>query len=1424
MGVCVLGPARVDGVHSLSPRDRVVIGVLVANRGVSVSADQLADALWAEAVPVSGRKIVQGAVARLRRSLGSSAIETTEAGYRLSLACEQVDAWQFVDLVERAGELAQLGELDRVVYVLDLALASWRGDPLQELGRWPLAAGEIARLQQLHCSAEERRLEALVALARCDEAIAAASALTESEPLRERRWELLALALYRSGRQGEALRALSRARVVLRDELGVEPRPELVELELAILNQDAGLAAPGERRPAVSERCPYKGLEAYDVGDSMSFFGRDADVEACRRRLAATGLLVVTGPSGSGKSSLVRAGLVPVLRGGGRPVAFCVPGTDPPGAVATALAVSGADAALVVDQAEEMFTACGDIAARTRFVEAVAAHAASRPVVLVLRADHVGAAAAYPALGRMVEDGLYLLGPMTEPQLREAIEGPASETGLRPEPGLVDLLVRDVVDEPGALPLLSHALAETWARREGRVLTVAGYRDAGGVHGAVAATAERLYGALSDAERSVARALFLRLVEVVDDGDPVRHRLRRDALSDEPVQCRVVEMLLRARLVSVGQDSLEIAHEALARAWPRLRRWLDEDRDGQRIRRHLTAAAEGWNAAGRDPAELYRGSRLQAAEEWAAAHPSEPNAAESAFVEASRTARDQQERSHRLTARRLRRQVAGLSVLLVVALLAAGLAVVEQRRANQHADRADEVARAAQISNLATLARSLPASQIDLALLLGVEAHRLEPTGETEGALQAALAHTPPGLERVIRLDSPTVHPALDPTARLIAVPRADGAVRVSSWPSLTEVRTLEGRDSPAEVAVFSRDGSHLVVGGGGGPIDIWNVTSGRRSGAPVNPEGEPQSGFFVGSDPADTSLLATVSATSTGGELVLWDRRDVDRPHPIGQPLRFELGNRDIPFAATSDDGTLLAAGGIFGLTTSTSVWDVRTRALLHELPGAAGRFVPGTHTLTTAQGDRIVLWDARSGTQDGDPLTDPGRDGDPYLLGGGPYKFSDDGRLLAALDFSGVRVFDLNERRQTGALVGVGTGELPISFLPDGRLLTSGAQALGVWQLGTTDPPYAMTLAGHTGETDGQLIAGTHDALTTGMDDHRLLRWDLTSGAPRGAVLAGEARENSTVSPDGSYIAAPAIDETATGIWDTTTGERIATLDGGRGDDQVATWSLAGDLVATTAAADDSVRIWDVTDPRQPALVTRLVVEDATIPAANGSFQGFFSPDGRLLAAVDTPQYIPGETSKTSTVTMFDIATGRTMWSERLLGLVSQAAFSPDGATLATKHGDLVVGESFVTLWDTADGTARGELDVPAGGLGVEFLRGGDTLITTGRTDSDDRRSNATSSASAQLWDLTTLQPIGQPLPLDALVGLYIRRDAEGTTAIIGTTEGTAVVWDVDAERWEDLACAIAGRNLTPTEWQHYLTGHPYRATCPQWPPGTD
>ena len=247
------------------------------------------------------------------------------------------------------------------------------GRTLVDLDGWAPGAAEASRLVELRRRAEERLVEARLALAEHGDVVGMAQTLAAAEPLREQRWALLALALYRAGRQGEALRALHQARSVLADQLGVEPGAELVDLEAAILAHDASLLAPlgPPQRTIASERCPYKGLESYDEDDRDIFFGRGAELAACRRRLAATGVLVVVGASGSGKSSLVLAGVIPALREGGRRVTMCTPGADPPAALAAALSAVGGDAAVVVDQGEELFTVCTDPVRRSDFCAAL---------------------------------------------------------------------------------------------------------------------------------------------------------------------------------------------------------------------------------------------------------------------------------------------------------------------------------------------------------------------------------------------------------------------------------------------------------------------------------------------------------------------------------------------------------------------------------------------------------------------------------------------------------------------------------------------------------------------------------------------------------------------------------------------------------------------------------------------------------------------------------------------------------------------------------------------------------------------------------------------------------------------------------------------------------------------------------------------
>jgi DNA-binding SARP family transcriptional activator len=415
----VLGPVTVDGAEgTLPPREQVVLSALTVYRGEVVGAETLADAWWGERVPPTWTKALQGCLVQLRKALGPRAIETRPQGYRLVVPADEVDAGRFERHVARAQELLTLGEADRAAYVVDEALGLWRGRALVDLDGWEPGRVEAARLEGLRLDAEELRLDAMVRAGRFREVLAEAQARVAEEPLREHRWRLLALAQYQAGRQGDALRTLHRARRVLAEELGLDPGPDLVALGEAILRQDPSLIA--EQLPEPSPACPYMGLVPYDVDDADGFFGRDADVSECLRRLAEAGVLAVVGPSGSGKSSLVRAGIAAALRRDGHRVVVVTPGARPMDALPAA-AESLRGSVLVVDQCEVAVTLCTDANERAGFFAALVDHAERAPLVVALRADRLGELSAHPGLARVVERGLFLLQAMGEDDLRAAI-------------------------------------------------------------------------------------------------------------------------------------------------------------------------------------------------------------------------------------------------------------------------------------------------------------------------------------------------------------------------------------------------------------------------------------------------------------------------------------------------------------------------------------------------------------------------------------------------------------------------------------------------------------------------------------------------------------------------------------------------------------------------------------------------------------------------------------------------------------------------------------------------------------------------------------------------------------------------------------------------------------------------------------------
>ncbi|WP_420642841.1 hypothetical protein [Candidatus Leptofilum sp.] len=527
----------------------------------------------------------------------------------------------------------------------------------------------------------------------------------------------------------------------------VDKARELVALCLREQRIDELISLCEEKRPRVNwrgmmatavsdEEPPFMGLKYFDADHADLFFGRETITAELTDHLQQNNFLAVVGASGSGKSSLVRAGLVPALQNAqpNAKIHIFTPTDHPLEALATTLTRhtdsvgvtakfidamasdprslhlaarrlvnEGEQLLLLIDQFEELFTLCRSENERRAFMDNLVTavsnlngETSNRPTraVIALRADFYHHCAQYDALRRLLETQQRYIGAMNPAELRRAIEQPAQQNGLTFEDGLVDLLLRDVgatgeqTPEPGALPLLSHALLETWRRRESKTLTFSGYSDAGGVQGAIAKTAESVYAQkLTPAQQNIARSIFLRLTEL---GEGTQDTRRRALISELlPTNAAAVEtqtvlnLLSAARLVTTDEETAEVAHEALIREWPTLRRWLDENRDGLRLHRHLTESAQAWQQLNRDSGELYRGARLEQAQEWAAQHNDELNDLEREFLVASVHAVEHRARSERLT------QILGISALVIILVGAVVASIVFSRQAEDNRELAE---------------------------------------------------------------------------------------------------------------------------------------------------------------------------------------------------------------------------------------------------------------------------------------------------------------------------------------------------------------------------------------------------------------------------------------------------------------------------------------------------------------------------------------------------------------------------------------------------------------------------------------------------------------------------------------------------------------------------------------------------------------
>ncbi|MEV6583106.1 XRE family transcriptional regulator [Streptomyces sp. NPDC051582] len=820
-----------------------------------------------------------------------------------------------------------------------------------------------------------------------------------------------------------------------------------------------------EEEPAESgaHGTPYVGLAAFRTEDAGLFFGRERLVEDLLASLSRQPVVALVGASGAGKSSLLHAGLLPRLSAQTPPAAVHVltPGPHPLDRVRRALdahAAGGGELVLIVDQFEEVFTVCADPEERAGCIDALVAQA-RRPrsgcrVVLGVRADFYAHCTRYAALVEVLRDAQVLVGPMSAAELRRAVVEPARRAGLTVEGALQATLVAHAHGQVGVLPLLSHALLETWRRRRGAALTLDGFHAAGGFEGALAQSAETLHASLSARQQRLAQQIFVHLIALGEGTEDTKRPVAREELNQDADTATVLARAARLRLLTLDDGRVELTHEALIRAWPRLRGWLTDDRERLRLHRRLTDAARAWEALGRDSGALYRGTRLDLARDLAATRPIGLTAAERAFLDASTAAEAAAGNTARRRARRLRTLVTLLAALVVVAGVATANAVRAEDEVTRQ--RNDAIAQ-----NLADSATDLANTEPGLAVQLSLTAYRLAPTTKTRDSLASTLmTATPVHAKEVLAL-------AYRPDGGQLATASGDHTARLwrmhGTDPPVAEA-TLGGHGDDVRSVSYRPDGRALATGSADGSVRLWDTADPSRPAllASLTGQGGDVRSLAYGPDGR------TLATSGTDGSVGLWDVADTSRPALLARLA----GHRDaVRSVAFSPDGRTLASAGEDRAVRLTDVADPRRPQPLAVLEGHDNAvfsvaFAPDGHTLAAGSGGRtsIRLWN----------VTDPRRPAPLAVLAGhtdvvGSVVFSPDGRTLAsASDDRTVRVWTVARPAHPGllsTLTGHVTAVSSVAFSPDGAVLASGGFDATVRLAGTDEARVIAGACAHTG-----------------------------------------------------------------------------------------------------------------------------------------------------------------------------------------------------------------------------------------------------------------------------------------------------------------------------------------------------------------------
>jgi WD40 repeat protein/class 3 adenylate cyclase len=1183
---------------------------------------------------------------------------------------------------------------------------------------------------------------------------------------------------------------------------------------------------------------PYKGLRAFEEADADDFFGRDELLEQLVKRLGTTRFLAVVGPSGSGKSSVVRAGLLPAIRRGAIPgsdgwrIADMFPGAHPldgleaallravPGppaslmdqlerdehglhrAVLRLLPSDGSELVLVIDQFEEVFTLVEDEAKRTHFLgslEAAATDPRSRlRVVVTLRADFYDRPLLYRGFAELFKSRVEAVVPLSAEEIEKAITGPAKRVDVSLEPGLVAAILADVAEEPGALPLMEYALTELFDRRDGRTLFLEAYREIGGISGALGRRAEELHADLDDAGREAARQLFLRLVALGEGTEDTRRRVPRAEVASLDVDQQAMTMVLdsfgTSRLLSfdrdakTGEPTIELAHEAILTAWPRLHRWIDAAREELRTERRVATAAREWVESDRDPSFLLSGSRLEQAESWQAGSGIAITPEEHEYLDASRSQRDRaleeelarQAHEEELERRSFRRLRALVMVLGVAALVAIGLTVF----ATTQSSRAASEERNATARELA--AASVTSLEVDpeRSILLALEA--IETTREPDGRV---LPEAEEALHRAV-VASRIVDTEQDlggtvdwsPKGYFVTEgPENTGLIDLRDVTTGDSIRSWKGHDIDVNDVKFSPDGSLLATAGDDGFVKAWDPETGELISKVRGEIGATGLSFD-----ADGSLVAAA-----------WPEDNVVRvaETATGRVVQEIPGDTFLFSTALSPDGTRIAVAS--AAADLAEVFDVATGDSVFVLPRHTYSvnmvsWSPDGRWIATGSGDSSVrVWDAATGT------LEERLQGHTGVVVTVDWSF-DSRRIVSAGSDGTARVWELElhrtggtvevEGRQVNLLAGQqAQAGLFAAFSPDGqRVLTgdAGIAAAKIWDISITGDAEVVNI-----ETDylapvdvaylpDGRIAASYDRGSVGIWDGRP---DATGPVETLGPVPGSSVDPVLLiapSPDGELVAAVRNFSPVVSVWDVETGRMVFEYGGLPEPITAIDWSGDGRYLAI-GGYDGSLNVLDADDDGDRTFVG--FERDQSIQSLA------FAPDGRTVA-VGT---FNGDDPDTMHVSIWDWRAGEVVRELDAVGATS-LAFDPSGERLAIGFFD-----GTVEICDAASGDIVREFRAGSVTLmNVVFSPDGELLATSGE-DATVRLFDAEARTSAQQVELR-----GHGFLVS---GLDFSPD--GKRLVSAAPDGVVRVWALDLDELIAIAKEELTRGLTDDECRQYL-----------------